>query len=166
MDTVFIEATNTRAGGINWGKFMVGRWTQEEWSRSSVVNDEYLRSTGTNDQARRIGSPLLRQIGWASHHITVMDLQTGEGAIFRPGGLASADLHKHRIWVCVLFEDFLTWLYHQDLSDLQALPRLVNLDTESALYGHRRKGPATRKQKEAKRAPEPVGPGEDGWTRI
>lgn len=46
MDTVFIEATNTKAGGINWGKFMVGRWTNEEWSRSSAVNDEYLRSSG------------------------------------------------------------------------------------------------------------------------
>ena len=38
----------------------------------------------------------------------VTDLQTGEGAIFRPGGLASYDLDKHQLWICVLFKDFLT----------------------------------------------------------
>jgi hypothetical protein len=70
----------------------------------------------------------------------VTDLQTGEGAIFRPGGLASYDLDKHQLWVCVLFEDFLTWLYKQALTDLQALLRRVELDTESVLWGHRRLG--------------------------
>lgn len=172
METVFIEATNTRSGGVNWGKFLIGRFTPEEWSRSSTVTDDYRRSTGSISLAQEIGRPLLGQIGWSSYHITVMDLQTGEGAIFRPGGLASADLNKHRIHVCVLFEDFLTWLYHQDLSDLQALPRVVNLDTESALYGYRRKGPGTRGKQDSgsqpapQPAPEPVGPGVDGRTRV
>jgi hypothetical protein len=44
-----------------------------------------------------IGRPLLGQGGWAPHHIMVTDLQTGEGAIFRPGGLASYDLDKHQL---------------------------------------------------------------------
>jgi hypothetical protein len=42
-----------------------------------------------------IGQPLLGQVGWAPHHIMATDLQTSEGAIFHPGGLASYDLDKH-----------------------------------------------------------------------
>jgi hypothetical protein len=170
MDTVFIEATNTAAGGVNWGKFMVARWTREEWGRSSEVTDQHIRDSGSNSEAYRIGRPLLGQIGWSPHHITVIDLQTGEGAIFRPGGLASADLNKHRIWVCPLFEDFLTWLYRQDLSHLEKLPRLVNLDTESALYGYRRPGPAParakRQQRTAATAKEDIGMREAEWPSV
>lgn len=72
----------------------------------------------------------------------VLDLQTGEGAFFRPGGYAAADLEKHRVWVCPLFEPFLEWLYRQDLTDLGQLPRLVELpDAEFAMRGYRRAGP-------------------------
>ena len=59
-----------------------------------------------------------------------MVIPTGERAIFRPGELASSDLDKHQLWVRVLFEDFLTWLYKQNL---KTLLRRVELDTESAL---------------------------------
>ena len=69
-----------------------------------------------------ISRSLLGQVGWAPHHIMATDLQTSEGAIFHPGGLARYDLDKHQLWVCVLFEDFLAWLYKQALTDLQALP--------------------------------------------
>jgi hypothetical protein len=45
-----------------------------------------------------------------------------------------------------MYEPFLTWLYRQDLTDLDALPDLVNLteqEAPSAMRGHRRTGGAT-----------------------
>jgi hypothetical protein len=124
--TKLIEATNIEAGGMNWGKFLVGRF-DHEWEYRSQI-----------DEGRR----LLPSIGWSPEIILVLDLQTGEAGLFSPGGLASADLHKHRIWVCPLFEPFLTWLYQQDLTDLQALPARVQIaDPVSALHGYRRPGP-------------------------
>ena len=131
MHMIIIEVCNTTHGGINWGKFMVGRFTSEQWNYVSMVS-------------RR---PLLATVGWTAEHIWVGDLQTGEAAIFRPGGLAAADLDKHRVWVCPMFEPFLTWLYKQDLSDLSKLPPLVQLNAESALAGYRRKGPADAQPK-------------------
>jgi len=125
METKFIEATNVEAGGFNWGKFMVARFNQEEWDRRSAVDDRFL----------------LHDRGWRSNHIMVVDLQTGEGGIFRPGGYAKADLDKHQVWVCPMFEPFLAWLYRQDLSDLQKLPALVRIqDTRSSMQGYRRAG--------------------------
>lgn len=117
------EATN----GANWGKFAVGR-PHEEWAWRSEIDDSGLR--------------LLSQLGWSHQHIWVWDLQTGEGAMFRPGGFAPADLNKHKIWVCPMFEPFLTWLYQQDLDDLGALPRVVELpDAPFDYAGYRRPGP-------------------------
>jgi hypothetical protein len=123
MQTKIIEATN---GDRNWGKFCIMR-PDVEWSRRSVISE--------------LGAPLLQQIGWTPEHIWVLDLQTGEGAYFRPKGNAAADLAKHRIWVCPLFEPFLGWLYQQDTSDLDALPDSVDLpDAPFHLYGYRREG--------------------------
>lgn len=87
---------------------------------------------------------LLQTLGWSNyaHYFWVLDLQTGEGAYFRHGGCAVADLNKHAIWVCPLYEPFLVWLYGQK-PDLATLPESVELpQAESALYGYRRKGPA------------------------
>ena len=134
MQTKIIEATNVAAGGINYGKFMLGRFDRE-WERRPQVT--------CDDISRRM--PLLMQVGWGPEHLMVMDLQTGEGAIFRPGGLAAADLNKHRVWVCPLFEPFLAWLYKQDLRDLTKLPDLVEIpNPKSALQGYRRPGPDSR----------------------
>lgn len=125
MITKIIEVTNHDAGGFNWGKFLVGRFDQE-WEYQSHIN---------------VGRRLLSSVGWSTDVIMVFDLQTGEGALFRPKGLASADLHKHKIWVCPMFEPFLAWLYEQDLTDLQTLPPLVQIaDPKSALSGYRRSG--------------------------
>lgn len=125
MQTKMIECTN----GFNWGKFLVGRFTPEEWAvRSSV--DGVLSLIGGR--------------GWTLEHLLVLDIQTGEGAIFRPGGSAKADLDKHQIWVCPLFEPFLTWLYTQPLGDLDQLGTVVMFTEEqapSSMYGHRRAGP-------------------------
>lgn len=121
----YIEATN---GPQNWGKFMVARFDADDWSRVSVVSGD--RS-------------LLEAVGWDDAHILVMDLQTGEGAIFRHGGMAAADLAKRRVWVCPLFEPFLEWLYRQDLANIPAkLPPWVDLpQAPFALQGYRREGP-------------------------
>lgn len=127
MDTVFIEATN---GPNNWGKFMVGRFDADEWSRGSHL-------PGYED-----ASSLLRGRGWSASTVLVVDLQTGEGAVFTPGGSAVADLTKHAVWVCPMFEPFLTWLYRQDLRNLGELPRHVDLpDAPFAMSGYRRPGP-------------------------
>lgn len=121
MITVFIEATN---GEQNWGKFMLARFDLEEWVRPSMF-----------------GGQLLPQIGWCTKHLLVMDLQTGEGGLFMLGGNAHADLEKHEIWVCPLFEPFLEWLYKQDFVDIRSLPRQIDLpDAEFMLFGHRRTG--------------------------
>lgn len=122
MQTKIIEAVSTEG---NHGKFMVGQMT-DEWTRPSMVD----------------GYPLLSGRGWGLRHLWVMDLQTGEGAIFWPGGRAAADLNKHRIWVCPLFEPFLEWFYEQDLSDLNTLPPGVFLEgVPLQLAGYRRQGP-------------------------
>jgi hypothetical protein len=131
VETKLIEVTQGAERGFNWGKFLLGRF-DHEWMHPSAVGEDSRR-------------PLLYQCGWtrATGHLWVLDLQTGEGAFFRPGGSAHADLEKHRIWVCPMFEPFLEWLYAQDLSDLRALPPLVELpDAPAALSGYRRPGPS------------------------
>jgi hypothetical protein len=126
MIVKMIEVTNN---DLNWGKFMLLR-PDTEWSRLPTM-----------DPSSR--TPLLRQIGWTPEHVWVLDLQTGEGACFRPGGIARADLLKHKIWCCPMYEPFLEWLYRQDLADITALPDMVNLsDAKFEMWGYRRPGPA------------------------
>ncbi len=123
MQTKLIEATD--ATEFNHGKFLVGRFCTE-WMRTSVIDRRNLLSS---------------TCGWTPDHIVVLDLQTGEGATFRPGGIARCDLKKHRIWVCPMFEPFLAWLYTQDLTKLDALPDFINLgDVPTAMFGYRRDG--------------------------
>jgi len=125
MRVKFIEATNKQGDGVNWGKFMIARFTEEEWERRSKVG----------------GHPMLQERGWTKDHLLVLDLQTGEGAIFRPGGSVHYDLNdKHRIWVCPLFEPFLKWLYGQDLQSITVLPDTVDLRAPGSFAGYRREG--------------------------
>lgn len=127
MQTKIIEATN---GIANWGKFLVGR-LDEEWQRRTAV------------PCTRNDGPLLSTLGWGRNNLWVLDLQTGEGAYFLPGGCAPADLTKHAIWVCPLFEPFLAWLYQQDLTTLDQLPDHVSLPKAPfALRGYRHPGPS------------------------
>src|SRR6266705_5234768 len=120
METKIIEVTN---GEQNWGKFLLMRFTATEWNMRSAVSGAGL---------------LLWNIGWNKHQIWVLDLQTCEGAAFLPGGCARADLDKHAVWVCPLYEPFLNWLYTQDLADLSLLPNLINLPgAPFAISGYR-----------------------------
>ena len=129
MKTRFIEATQNIEHGPNWGKFMVAKFQGEEWTRQpqlAMAGETYL----------------LRGRGIGPEHVLVVDLQTGEGSLFLPGGSAHADLEKHAVWVCPMFEPFLEWLYTQDLSDIDKLPGLVELPNATfALSGYRRPGP-------------------------
>lgn len=128
MLTKIIEATNEEQ---NWGKFILGRFSKDEWDVLSQVD---MRS-------------VLGGRGWSRGCLLVLDLQTGEGCVFEPHGLASADLNKHQIWVCPLFEPFLNWLYKQKIETIaqfEALPPLVNFTLEEARFefrGYRRPGP-------------------------
>lgn len=133
MRTVIVEATN---GPMNWGKFLVARMDEAEWSRVSAVSGS--------------PRPLLSDIGFGPDLplYWVLDLQTREGAVFKMGGYPKADLEKHKIWVCPLFEPFLEWLYtaHRTISPhedfLGALPQHVDLpDAPFAMQGYRRAGP-------------------------
>lgn len=126
----FFEVTNT----FNWGKFAVGQFEGSEWSYQSVVENDDMG----------VSTSLLRGRGWSPDHLWVMDLQTGEAALFMAGGNAHADLDRHKIWVCPMFEPFLAWLYKQDLRCLDALPPHVEFteaEAPSAMQGYRRPGP-------------------------
>ncbi len=122
MKTKIIEVTGT----MNWGKFMLMRF-DKEWETKSQIDE---------------GQLLLRRLGWSTDHLWVLDLQTGEGAFFLPGGFAKSDLNKHKIWVCPMYEPFLEWLYGQDLTDISKLPDTLKLlNAPGDIWGHRRQGP-------------------------
>lgn len=133
MKTYMFEAQHGPGLG-NWGKFMVGVLDEGELAYQSQV-DPPARS-------------LLDACGWDTRHrVWVFDLQTGEGCYVKLGGYAHADLEKHRVWVCPLFEPWLAWLYEQvlehggDLGCIPGLPRLVDLpDAAFAFAGYRRPG--------------------------
>jgi hypothetical protein len=74
MKTRLVEVTN---GPMNWGKFLLGAF-DNEWEYRSAVDSELL----------------VAGRGWDRKSLLVLDLQTGEGAIFYPGGYAKADLDK------------------------------------------------------------------------
>lgn len=128
MKIKFIEVTNNNR---NWGKFLLGKFTDEWEYRSTIAGG---------------GRSLLYEVGWTPAHLLILDLQTGEGAIFRPGGMVKHDLDKHKIWVCPMYEPFLEWLYKQDLSDLDKLPAFLDLkDAPFSMQGYRRPGKPARK---------------------
>lgn len=132
MKTKIIEGVQDLKSPGNWGKFLLGV-PDTEWRYESRIDPDP-------------SWPLLRKVGWTAEHLWVLDLQTGEGAFFRPGGLARADLDKHRIWVCPLFEPFLEWLYAQYREnpglDIGELPDVAELpDAPFELAGYRRPGP-------------------------
>lgn len=129
-----MEATQRVQGGWNHGKFAVATFEPEEWARRCELD------AAVHGHQRS----LLGRCNWGPEHVWVLDLATGEGAYFRHGGMASADLTKHQVWVCPMFEPFLAWLYRQSLADVLALrlPPVVEIpDAPRAMAGYRRPGP-------------------------
>lgn len=129
MNLVFLEATN----GFNWGKFAIGRFDGNEWAYPSKI-DTMTGSTVT------LSVRLLRTVGWGPDHFFFLDLQTGEGAIFRHGGYAEADLNKHRIWVCPMALPALRYIMSHPLDELPELLELTEAEAPSAMQGYRRAG--------------------------
>lgn len=142
MRTTIVEATTGPQG--NHGKFLVGCF-DTEWSYFSVLKSP-MRA-------------VLEHEGWTADHLLVLDLATGEAALFRPGGSARDDLDKHGIWVCPMYEGFLVWLWdrynywvHETRGTivgpadfLKSLPSLVHLTFDEAPFswtGYRRSGPS------------------------
>ena len=69
MQTKFIEATNVDAGGMNWGKFMVARFTESEWQRRSEVG----------------GQSMLAERGWAKDNLLVLIFRQVKVLSLNPG---------------------------------------------------------------------------------
>lgn len=92
--------------------------------------------------------PLVGSRGWTPQHFLLLDLQTGEGTIFRLAGSAHADLNAHKIWVCPLCEPTLEWLYarykamdHDVATWWDTMPVHVDIpEAQFALFGYRRTG--------------------------
>jgi hypothetical protein len=126
MKSQIVEVTN---GPLNWGKFLVAHFDQKEVWHLSAVSP---------------GRPLLQQIGYdlslPERGLWVLDLQTREGAWFKIGGYAKADLDKHKVWVCPMFEPFLEWLY-ANYKGIDELPTHVDLpEAPFSMSGYRREG--------------------------
>lgn len=129
MNTHLVEVTQNQQSGFNWGKFLLGRFDDDEWDRYSELPGGQRR--------------LIQSQGWSRDHLLVLDLATGEGALFSPPGSARADLNKHKVWVCPMFEPFLAFMYEwvRDGKDPFDLPVVVELpDAPSAMQGYRRSG--------------------------
>lgn len=116
MESKIIEATSDWA----WSKFLLLRLTRVELDYMSRVGGSRLFS------------------GYNSTDILVVDVDTGEGAFFSPGGHVQADLTHHAIWHGPLFKGFLSWLYKQDLTDLTSLPDHLDL---AGNEGHAERAP-------------------------
>lgn len=133
MISHFIEATND----VNYGKFLLLRFdAQERQVRTALFGYEDSESLWTFGGQRKLNP----------RTTFVVDLQTGEGAAFGLDAMSWTELNeKHAIWVCPMYEPFLRWLCQQGLDngggDITKLPRCVQLEAETALFGRRRKGP-------------------------
>lgn len=122
MDVKFVEATN---GPQNWGKFAVLKFDDDEWKELSAVDQR----------------PLLAGRGWGRDHVMVVDLQTGEGAFFFPGGIHWSDMDKHQIWVCPMYEHALRTICDGEHDPMKTPPLLDFPDAPFEYAGYRRGGP-------------------------
>jgi hypothetical protein len=135
MLTKFIEAGN----GWNWGKFVVAQFDPEEWHRRP-------KFPGCDGED---AAPLIVGRGWdPRRHYFVMDLQTGEGAMFALDGSPDYDLtEKHAIWTCPMFKPFLRWLYAhyadgwRDPAELPDFVTFTEEEAPSSMAGSRGRGP-------------------------
>lgn len=120
MKTKIVEATTGPQG--NWGKFLIGQFDQDEIDTVSAIAPEY-------------GS-VLKQRGWwdPAQYFLMLDIETGEGSVFATWGDARADLHKHRIWVCPLFQPTLARIRAMAPFAVADLPSLLELSFDEAPF--------------------------------
>lgn len=142
MISHFVEVTHGTEMG-NWGKFQLLQLQIEDVTYQSEVHKQMGES-----------APLLRQIGFQRNYIWFLDLQTLEGvAMPPPNGDAATHvkyyLDKHQIWVCLLYEPFVSWFWQQGFKSIKECPPLVELpDAPGGLHGYRRGGPDYQRLRE------------------
>ena len=120
MKTKIIESTD----GVAYGKFLIGLY-DEEWLIRPAINETI------DGPEMQVEMPLLRQEGWSVRSFLFQDLSNpGNGSIFQHGGGrdAQADVEAKNISVCWLYVETLQWLYGQSIDDLEALPKLLQLE--------------------------------------
>lgn len=123
MQTKIIEAST----GINWGRFLLQRFEASERAHRSHFEPISIWKD----------SPPPQTALW------VLDLITGEGALFDLAKPLEEQLAQHQVWVCVLFEPFLAWLEarFRQASSLDAfwdaLPAGVQVSAAPEVIGYR-----------------------------
>lgn len=131
MISHYIETYND----LNWGKFVLLRHDPEDLARKSALPGY------TNTY-------LLAGRKFDGDGTFVLDLQTGEGAVFyfqSPADVQYTLNHKHQIWVCPMYEPFICWLaenypeLQRGGGDITKLPDVVELSmAPQAMSGYRR----------------------------
>ena len=139
MKTYIFEATD----GSFYGKFLVGIY-DDEWDRRAEIEEAAILSAkhvvlaallGAEMALSDINRParLLHQEGWwGRDYFLLQDLSApGNGSIFScaPTSYADADVAEKNMTVCYLFVPFLQWIREQGLENLDALPRVVKLES-------------------------------------
>jgi hypothetical protein len=128
VQTYLFESVADPFVRYNWGAFLVAVPDEIEWGwRSHAIPGDI---------------SLPEQLAWGPSQAWVMDLRTGEGALFSLGGDYRAELESHRIFVTAQFEGFLEWLCLQDPAGLRHLPHVVKVaDATFSIRNYRRLGP-------------------------
>lgn len=114
MKTRIFEATN----GAAYGKFLVGRF-DEEWKYTPQIEPDYSHQR------------LLHREGWGPKHFMLLDLSSpGNGSIFHhnPLGMAENDVEKRGLPFCLLYTEFLQWIYQQKLEEFDEWPAVVEFE--------------------------------------
>ena len=127
MKTRLVEVTD----GAFYGKFLVGKFDEAEWRHEGEIPKESI--------IRPVPYALLDICGWSRDHLLVLDLETGNGTIFRPGGALDYDMEKRKMgYVCPLYRTFLGWLYEHAARtgsiDLDDIPAVLHMGPVMALH--------------------------------
>lgn len=115
MRTKLVEATQSPA--FNWGKFMLLQFDYDDAQYQSQISKH---------------QRLLAAVGYQGDlkvWLWVLDLQTGEGAVFPVlnNGLLEYDIKEHQIRVCPMYKPFLEWLYANFNGNLEDIPSIVEV---------------------------------------
>ncbi len=131
MRTKILEAGVAKDDPRTWGRFLLGRM-DVEWEAPSAIDDAARRVLGADWQNPERATTVLSQCHYSKRgHLLVLDLSTGEGAVFNLDGWPNTELQSHKIRVSPMFQPLLDWLsYRLYLEDLDALPAFVRLHVD------------------------------------